>query len=315
MRFRFRSSTSAPIEGEAALSILYSAADVTLVPSLEETFSNTAAESIACGTPVVGFATGALPELAANGRGITVPVGDDAALAKALAASLLSHWDAQSCRQYMAENHSYAKIGGLYHDLFADLIRQTGQKRRIGAENGAARSSPAALTAKYLASRLDHARRSPGDGQEDARLLPQTKVPALSAFIAPCWPDFDADALQQLSEAFKNRTDLHDRFNLLSGSGRLGFLLWLAHHGRREDIKLSQSTWDTVFGVLFREWKRDLTNGHFRNIHAAIWFSRPDLQKAFAIASITGQRDILAWFEAFGRNEYHTIPPVIPARQ
>jgi len=44
---------------DISLSAVYSAADVTVVPSLQESFGQTASESLACGTPVVAFnATG-----------------------------------------------------------------------------------------------------------------------------------------------------------------------------------------------------------------------------------------------------------------
>ena len=41
------------------MELVYSAADVMIVPSLQETFGQTASEALACGTPVVAFnATG-----------------------------------------------------------------------------------------------------------------------------------------------------------------------------------------------------------------------------------------------------------------
>lgn len=47
------------IHNDATLSQIYAAADVMVVPSLQETFGQTAAEALACGTPVVAFdATG-----------------------------------------------------------------------------------------------------------------------------------------------------------------------------------------------------------------------------------------------------------------
>jgi glycosyltransferase involved in cell wall biosynthesis len=47
------------INDDLPLAIIYSAADVMLVPSIQEAFGQTASESLACGTPVVAFnATG-----------------------------------------------------------------------------------------------------------------------------------------------------------------------------------------------------------------------------------------------------------------
>jgi glycosyltransferase involved in cell wall biosynthesis len=44
---------------DLSLALAYSAADVTIVPSIQEAFGQTASESLACGTPVVAFnATG-----------------------------------------------------------------------------------------------------------------------------------------------------------------------------------------------------------------------------------------------------------------
>lgn len=46
---------------DVTLRVLYSAADVMVVPSLQEAFGQTASEAMACGTPVVAFgATGLL---------------------------------------------------------------------------------------------------------------------------------------------------------------------------------------------------------------------------------------------------------------
>ncbi|MEW5855830.1 MAG: glycosyltransferase family 4 protein [Cyanobacteriota bacterium] len=47
------------LQDDTALAIMYAAADVTVVPSIQESFGQTASESLACGTPVVAFnATG-----------------------------------------------------------------------------------------------------------------------------------------------------------------------------------------------------------------------------------------------------------------
>lgn len=46
------------LHDDVSLALLYSAADVTVVPSLQENLSNVIMESMACGTPVVGFNIG-----------------------------------------------------------------------------------------------------------------------------------------------------------------------------------------------------------------------------------------------------------------
>jgi len=46
------------LDDDNALAAIYSAADVTVVPSIQEAFGKTVIESFACGTPVVAFQTG-----------------------------------------------------------------------------------------------------------------------------------------------------------------------------------------------------------------------------------------------------------------
>lgn len=48
---------------DISLSVLYSAADVMIVPSIQESFGQTASESFSCGTPVVAFDTSGLKDI------------------------------------------------------------------------------------------------------------------------------------------------------------------------------------------------------------------------------------------------------------
>jgi len=73
-------------QSTAAMARLYGAADLCLVTSEFETFGRVAAEAQACGTPVVGFATGGLPEVVPHDAGgFLVPTGDVGALMAGLA--------------------------------------------------------------------------------------------------------------------------------------------------------------------------------------------------------------------------------------
>jgi glycosyltransferase involved in cell wall biosynthesis len=51
------------VKEEALMAHYYGVADAFIIPSLEDNLPNTVMESIACGTPVVGFETGGIPEM------------------------------------------------------------------------------------------------------------------------------------------------------------------------------------------------------------------------------------------------------------
>lgn len=51
------------ISSEATLAVCYNAADVFMAPSLEDNLPYTVMESLACGTPVVAFTTGGIPDM------------------------------------------------------------------------------------------------------------------------------------------------------------------------------------------------------------------------------------------------------------
>jgi len=71
------------IETPELLSLIYSAADLFVIPSLYEAFGQTAMEALACGTPVVGFDTGGIPDIVRDGRtGLLAKRGDAEDLAR-----------------------------------------------------------------------------------------------------------------------------------------------------------------------------------------------------------------------------------------
>ncbi|HXY87380.1 MAG TPA: glycosyltransferase family 4 protein [Candidatus Acidoferrales bacterium] len=93
---------------------LYQRAEVTVVPSTLEGFSKPTLESMACGTPVIGTAVGAVPELLDEVSGILIKPGDSNAIAEALTALLLDKgriWKmGQSARRRVMEHFTWRSV-------------------------------------------------------------------------------------------------------------------------------------------------------------------------------------------------------------
>ena len=110
---------------------LYSAADVFLQPSLEETFGKVSAEALACGTPAVCFNSTANPELIGEGCGSVVQPGDLQGLVDAVQKHLQQGKTEYSpaCRKFAEANFDYRENISQYMDLFEKLVqRKSGEK-------------------------------------------------------------------------------------------------------------------------------------------------------------------------------------------
>jgi len=81
----FRHIHLGSINSDRLLVAAYSAADVFVIPSLQEAFGQTVLEAMACGVPVVGFDTGGIPDMVRSGQtGLLAPVGNVTALRQAI---------------------------------------------------------------------------------------------------------------------------------------------------------------------------------------------------------------------------------------
>jgi glycosyltransferase involved in cell wall biosynthesis len=112
---------------ERLLSLAYSAADVFVIPSSQEAFGQTALESIACGTPVVGFAVGGIVDTVRPGAtGVLVRAGDAKALGTAIA-DLLDDPSTRSkmaatCRRIAVEEYALEIQAQRYVELYRSLL-------------------------------------------------------------------------------------------------------------------------------------------------------------------------------------------------
>jgi glycosyltransferase involved in cell wall biosynthesis len=117
------------VNSDFRLSLLYSAADVFVIPSVQEAFGQTALEAMACGTPVVGSAVGGIPEIVQdNVTGWLVPAASPDALREAILKLLHdSEKRAQmsaNCRRVVLENYTLEAQANRYENLYREAIGQ-----------------------------------------------------------------------------------------------------------------------------------------------------------------------------------------------
>ena len=115
------------LHDDVSLRLAYSAADVMVVPSRLDNLPNTATEAMACGTPVVAFRTGGLPEIVDHGvSGMLAEGFDPEALAQSIADVLLNpqHLRSMAARareQAEAKWHP-ARIAALYAEVYSEAL-------------------------------------------------------------------------------------------------------------------------------------------------------------------------------------------------
>jgi glycosyltransferase involved in cell wall biosynthesis len=106
---------------------LLASADAALFPiDWNEPGGTAVTESLAAGTPVIGYRRGCLPELVEHGRtGLLVDPGDEIALAAAVQA--VSELDPQECRREAARRFTPARMAERYLRLYDQVRTRTGR--------------------------------------------------------------------------------------------------------------------------------------------------------------------------------------------
>ena len=132
---------------------IYSAADVFVMPSLEDNLPQTGIEAIACGTQVAAFDVGGVPDFVLPGKsGALAPLRDSAALARAIQHLLDRQFidrrpssESESMRQdarAVAESmFQPARQAAAYTALYASVLDE---RRRCDGKQGRAPRSSAA---------------------------------------------------------------------------------------------------------------------------------------------------------------------------
>lgn len=125
------------LTNEAHIADAYRAVDAFALTSLEDNLPNTAIEAAACGTPVIGYRTGGIPEVVVDGNtGLLVDVGDRTALGGIIARvaddealrSKLGGAARENADRYFSLPHLAANYLAFYERL---LHRQSSAPRRV----------------------------------------------------------------------------------------------------------------------------------------------------------------------------------------
>lgn len=131
------------LDSDEEIRTIYAAADIFVLSSLEDNLPNTILESMSCGTPVVAFDVGGIPDVVVNGvTGQLAPVGSVRQLGEAIL-SLLFNPDqrevmGQNCRTAMLEGYSLAVQARHYVELYRQLHQEYTSSAQTVSEDSTA---------------------------------------------------------------------------------------------------------------------------------------------------------------------------------
>jgi glycosyltransferase involved in cell wall biosynthesis len=113
------------VNNERELPRVYAAADVYVLPSLQDNLPNTAVEAMACGVPVVAFRAGGLADIVCDGvNGRLANAFDVGSLAASLRAVLdrpRGAWR-QACRDEFERIYAWPGPANRYLEIYRELL-------------------------------------------------------------------------------------------------------------------------------------------------------------------------------------------------
>lgn len=114
------------VSGSEAMSTVYCAADLFCITSLDDNFPTTVLESLSCGTPVVGFRVGGIPEQVPDDCGILVEPKDAEALAggieRLLGDDTLREKMGHRCREKALMEYSIETFTNRHINLYNEIV-------------------------------------------------------------------------------------------------------------------------------------------------------------------------------------------------
>jgi len=127
--FPFKTTFLGKINNDEHLALCYAAADAFLIPSLEDNLPYTVMESLSCGTPVIAFTTGGIPDMVAHEKnGYLATYRSSESFADGME-WVINHPDRmqlnQNARQAVMDKFSEPIIAQKHVDLYKQLIKST----------------------------------------------------------------------------------------------------------------------------------------------------------------------------------------------
>ncbi len=113
------------VESATELAKYYSMADVTVLASKKETFSMITAESLCCGTPVVGFVAGAPETIAIPEYSSFTEFGNIDKLKVSLEEFLEKDWNSFEISKQSIEKYNKQKMTADYLKIYSNLLGET----------------------------------------------------------------------------------------------------------------------------------------------------------------------------------------------
>lgn len=138
------------LEHGEAMALVFAAADLFVLTSSEDNIPNMVLEAMSCGTPVVAFAVGGIPETVLDGaHGRLVSAGDIPAMTRAIDEMIADparrHEMSERGRFHISNFHSRSHVAGRHLALYRELAARTANSPHAEVNGAPFESAVAAL--------------------------------------------------------------------------------------------------------------------------------------------------------------------------